>query len=918
MKTQGAVSPLPGQGEKSGRGKGRQLDIIIYSLCLLGMFLSLNAFRLDLNQTLTRQNEQPVGTISFKRKSAQRRFSDRVLWDRLRQESPIYDGDFIRTAELSEATITFVGGGVVDLSESTLIQLHGDSRGARIDISEGAVNAAALGTTLVLASGDRLITLDQNAVVRAGVGGGDLLYRVLEGSAAGENGTALKAAALAPRPSARLLFPGEGKLTVPFRWNRIDLNPEEPVRLEVAENQEFTRMVFQGDFTGQQASTDLGAGVYYWRISVPGEEDSPSLMLNTSAFRVVAVPPPVLITPAQGYLFQYRARRPQVRFQWAEITEVVSYLLEAADNPEMNNPLLAREVQGTSLYTSELGPGTWYWRVRPLFPPGWEGAIGEASPASFQIVQRGSLEAPELQSPDHRGLVNISQGRGDLYFSWQAGPEAMSYTIRISPNQDLSEALINGVSRDNFFIYRAEETLLRPGIYYWAVFQTDVEGNDSAFSEGRSFTAIEGELIQRTVFPPDGYTIAVNRLPDLRFTWKSNLPLATRFQVSDRADFGEMVQNEEVVGEGIQGRPLPEGRWYWRIRAESPAGSVFETPPKSFIIAQALPAPVLREPADAGRALIPEGTALQFVWEASRGAEYYQFKLFHQGNPNEAVFENLFYGGTRLSLLMDPYPEGEYRWTVQGFASESSLSTRRSGLLAEGLFTARKVRPISLDYPANGAQIEGLTAYFQPEMVQWSSVDQAVETRFVLSQRPDFRDPLSQTDNPAQTLTLPRLRPGTYYWTVRGQASDGFDISPQAPRSFTVLPIPPLPAVENLLPRNGRVITAADLRQNRSISFSWDEMPEATAYLFALQKESGPVILQEILGQPGFVLEDLTLLDRGTFVWRVEAVMVDSLGDRGDEGILRRGQEQESRFSLDFALPGAARVQEPGLLYGRE
>jgi hypothetical protein len=76
-------------------------DLCILLICLAGALCFLWLFQNDLNRTLTRMNEQAVGTVTYKYRAAERRFSDRVLWSRVQRESPVYNGDYIRTADLS-------------------------------------------------------------------------------------------------------------------------------------------------------------------------------------------------------------------------------------------------------------------------------------------------------------------------------------------------------------------------------------------------------------------------------------------------------------------------------------------------------------------------------------------------------------------------------------------------------------------------------------------------------------------------------------------------------------------------------------------------------------------------------------------------------------------------------------------------
>jgi hypothetical protein len=165
------------------------------------------------------------------------------------------------------------------------------------------------------------------------------------------------------------LYPGQGTLAVSFRWTRRDptrsAGRETPVRLELAEDRGFTWIVFRGDFAGDAAVAELEAGSYFWRVFPADEspDSSGAASFDTIPLKIIAAPAPVLISPAEGYAWQFRTRRPSVRFHWTETAEAVSYVLEAADNPRMRNPVFSREVRGNSLHTSELGPGRYYWAV---------------------------------------------------------------------------------------------------------------------------------------------------------------------------------------------------------------------------------------------------------------------------------------------------------------------------------------------------------------------------------------------------------------------------------------------------------------------------------------------------------------------------------------------------------------------------
>ena len=125
----------------------RFIDFVIVVLCLSVTAYSINLFRLDLFHTIKLYNVQPAGTIAVKHNIVQRRIADRVLWDRLAAQSPVYLGDLIHTAELSSATID-IGGQRIDLGEDTLIRIQpatDSSSTLQIELVDGNVDVAATG-----------------------------------------------------------------------------------------------------------------------------------------------------------------------------------------------------------------------------------------------------------------------------------------------------------------------------------------------------------------------------------------------------------------------------------------------------------------------------------------------------------------------------------------------------------------------------------------------------------------------------------------------------------------------------------------------------------------------------------------------------------------------------------------------------
>ncbi|GHV92046.1 hypothetical protein AGMMS50268_25490 [Spirochaetia bacterium] len=949
------TTALPPRDQVPGPGLP---DFAVLFICIAGILFFLFLFRNDMYRSLTRLNDIPVGTITWKEKAAQRRFIDRVLWDRLQKHSMVYNGDLIRTAEYSGATVTFGAGEIIDLADNTLVRISRDDAVPRIDLTQGAVSvntAAGSGSGIILSSGNTNVTVAAGAVVNAGAaeGNGNLTLLVSEGSATvsgaagtweadagsafsldseGTAGTEPLAAVSSPRPDARYLNPARGTLAVPFVWNRMNYGGNERTRIEIAADRAFTRPAFNRDIAEDSITVNLESGTWWWKV-YPDSASSANAI--TGKFTIVNAPAPALITPAEGYIYRYRTRQSAVRFQWTETGDAVSYLLEAADNPDFRAPALQTQVQGTSLIYSKLNPGHWYWRVRPVFSGDYEGNMAAAMVSYFDIEQADVLTAPVLSLPPNGGQVNTIAGAQDIYFSWKFEEEADTYTVQISPNRDLSNPVISETVYDNFYAYRPSRAVLNQGQYYWTVYQTDLEGNNSPVAAAYGFSSAQNEETQRTIFPPDNYTIAENILTETRFTWKSTIPNKMRFQVSASRDFSSPVINEPATGDSIAGKRLPPGTWYWRIAAVGDNGALipgqrFQSAAKQLSVVSAFPQPVIESPPSGSRLFVRGNNSLEFRWREVSGAGSYLFRLYRgtAGNANQPLFETTVSREMIPAMDWSRYGNGDYFWTVQAVAEENRLRSRRTGLTANASFTVQNLRPISLDYPPQNTVIEGLTAANRPTLVRWSTAETMGTSRFILSRNanPLRGTPVMTINNPGREIRLNRLEPGTYYWTVQGENRDGFDISPAAPGTFRVLPVaapatPPvtlLPAAGQLRPENNYLIGPEQLRSGREINFAWGSVGGANAYIFSLFPDNGEtpanrkeIIRTEPLRQPSYTIKDLSALDVGNFIWQVEAVRVGN-----DGSVIQHGTAAQNRFTIDIPLPNDPKRHNPGTLYG--
>jgi hypothetical protein len=418
--------------KKKYGGKFRPLDFLFLALCFSGVVCIVILVVSDLLKILDFRNEKPVGTV-IQSNNAQWFTSKRGSWERLSVDSSIYSGDQIRTADISNVTL-YIDHNTIDLNERTLIRLQRspeDEDAVLIYLDEGnlVLTTVSGGGNIVLNLMGHQVEAVPGTALSASAGKDGAVVRVSEGAATltKENGEKreiasgrmlaldaggveqpVKAAVvLQPRPEARYLKDGSEPLFVNFAWNRINLAPGEALCLELAEDRNFNRIVRVVENLDASAGVAFNSGLWYWRLSLmPDASNTEGAILAIGRLTVANASGPALLSPVTGSLFRYQDKLPGISFRWAEIAGALSYILEVSQTPDFINPMLRTQTASVFLVdsNSSLGPGTWYWRVMPVFPPVYEGRASFSPASLFRIEQGGGdlgmvLPAPVLPVP---------------------------------------------------------------------------------------------------------------------------------------------------------------------------------------------------------------------------------------------------------------------------------------------------------------------------------------------------------------------------------------------------------------------------------------------------------------------------------------------------------------------------------------
>lgn len=772
--------------------KSRGNDYAVVLLCLFLSFTSLFLFWKDVNRTLSKIGEPPIGTITFKYKVAQRKFADRLIWDRLQKESYVYNGDTIRTADLSEATIRFTDNNIITLEESSLAQIFLDSSGsASVDFAGGGIriDSSQSASGMSVSSGNTNFRIDSGSVMVASsgtgtgtAGGGDagtgvppdtsveagspgiLSFEVISGTASvmdsgsgelvnlslGEGGS-VSGEGVVKEPGITVLSPlqnyrfnnyGEDLYSVPFSIAKSGGFQDSSLVLEISETKDFKTLKERISLKGiNQVNVDLPEGVWHWRIS--SRNSAGELTVNTGKFTIISIPKPVLLVPGDKEVYSYRTVKPSLRFVWQGNQYASWYLLEVFEKQNMESPVVSRRVSGTSAIIDEFDKGDYVWRVTPVYSgEGNSGAV-DSGFSSFSVNDKKEFEPPKLTSYPSGSFVNINAVNNSrehsVLFSWENDEEAAEYVFRIISSDDgkvLKEVSVN----ENYINVNPVDFGITEGVYYWQVAKKDKDGNISPGSEKREFTAVDGEVVFHATFPVNGYGIAENLVYDMLFAWKNNTNDSVIAEIARDEDFSNIIVSKTVGHENqsVGNISLSAGEYWWRIRTRHPfgGGESLKSKAHKFSVLPPLPAPGVVFPLPGEVIPVAKDELTEFIWQEVPGADYYNLSVYSSANSDPVQeFKMLTEPGAMVNL--SALSKGSYRYTVQAFSLENENQTRRTGLITEVYFSVYPVIPIELVSPGPGTKIDGIEAVLNPGVLVWNSEDELVSERLILSKSRD-------------------------------------------------------------------------------------------------------------------------------------------------------------------------------------
>jgi len=387
--------------------------------------------------------------------------------------------------------------------------------------------------------------------------------------------------------------------------------------------------------------------------------------------------------------------------------------------------------------------------------------------------------------------------------------------------------------------------------------------------------------------PESGLEITVDNypplaVPELRWT---PVPGATSYRIQLSQEIGFATAQEFTTANTsytpINVASIPDGTWYWRVRADAPAPAGAYSGYRSFtkLWASANNAPSLISPGD--------GTALDFyahpafAWQPVTGAASYCFQIATSvagfSSSCTASGTQVHAQATLAATYQPPakFANGTYYWRVVPIdpGNRNGTASIVRSFVASYIFSPELLEPADLAVPS-----------FTPAL-SWQAVPGAQFYRLQYSTDPTFNTGITQVDtrNTVYRPVDPLANDFNYYWRVRVHSGNSIgDWS--AVRSF----FKKWQAAPQLLtPTN-------NYQSIKDPFFSWTPVPGAAYYKIEINRLStsdfpptagngwSEVTTYPFYAQPERILGIIwcwTCSGSGNWYWRV--IPFDSKGNQG-------------------------------------
>ncbi|MBN2771391.1 MAG: hypothetical protein JXR90_11910 [Spirochaetes bacterium] len=672
--------------------KSRKNDVLFFTICLLILFFASFLLYQDIRRTYAQGKTEKIGTITFKKRVAERKFTAQVIWDSVKNNSPVYNYDSIRTDLDSIATVNLNDGTEIELGENTLVILRMSDNKLDIEMQGNSLNVFRSlseknsGSTVTVTSGKSSVNLEEGNMLLTGDKTGDLGIDIAEGkaelvvngktllldkgsSARSEDGSGIRVVELvysSSTPENGVTYvTSSSTREIMLSWEGKDSPDKE---LIISQDPFFNDIVQKPDIAGKNSfSTSLPSGTYYWKIrSSLGES-------RVSRFSIIKDKSSQQLWPPDNKDIRTVSDSSLVSFKWdgSEYTE--NYVVEIFSDKEKSDIILSMPCRGQAVATDKLKPGTYYWHVKSKYGSRFDGDIVSDKLYSFSLERSSGLSAPvtisRSDSIDTISRLALRNGKEAIY--WQTVRGADYYTVEISQDKNFSRII--KTEKAAFNRYKLSDDL-ENGKFFWRV-KAHTAKDSSAYSESNEFKIVETAEVE--LLHPAANKLFLGSSAEVFFRWRDyNRNGRYTLKISDKEDFSKPLFEYKINKEYKTVKIMSAKRYFWKVfLTDKDDRVVKESKSNSFNILSIKEAPGIVSPLEKVINTSKE-KEIVFEWKSVESATDYKFTLYRKkGSKEDLVSEKTVNGSSYSYKDLSSLKDGNYFWEVTALDISGSMKT---------------------------------------------------------------------------------------------------------------------------------------------------------------------------------------------------------------------------------------------------
>jgi len=649
-----------------------KLFLLFEILLIPALFLILF---FDFRRRLDAGTREQIGVISFKEKTVQRKYADRVVWEGMETSFPLYNRDSIRTGDLSDAEITLSDGTKLEIDENSLIVLNITKEEKEIDFAYGTLSANSSsnnsGDAIKIKSGETVVALDKSDISLKQNEDKSLILDVKSGVANlfqngkenqinnGEKAVLSDQETKITKNPFKVISPSSNlklastnlKNDVEFSFEGLDKADKN--FLEIYKDRKFTSIFTKRNITGNKLSESLPEGNYYWRTISNGTVGSSG---KISSLQIKSAQ---LISPNNNRKYFATKDQTMVSFSWVSQNDFNQSIVEVSSDSDFSKIISERGTLGKSI-SMELPQGNFYWRVKSIINSNSDPIY--SSIQKFEITNEEPSKSPNLLYPKSNDSIPESVvSINGLKFIWTDVKGYKDYNLEIANNANFKDSKIINSIQSTSYQFKDKVT---SGNYFWRVTGVTPSGKSGDPSKSNSFSikALEGNIF--SLQSVSSISKVKMQKEGLQLKWKK-LPIQGSYKIAIGKD-SEVKNIVKTISSNVNQvvvNDLDLGSYFWKVSlVDDDENSLYVSESKSFSIFDTS-GPIY--PTKDQIINMSNKESIVFSWSAQSNIKNYTIQIYQlKGSKKVLIIQK---STSNNSFLMDELSlldEGRFVWQI--------------------------------------------------------------------------------------------------------------------------------------------------------------------------------------------------------------------------------------------------------------